>query len=106
MNHHGGMNAIKASALKHQNFSTGVADFLGGRANHADGETYLIGDFRGGKSGANSRSRNDVVPASVADPGQGVVFGANADVQRARPSRSAKRRRQIADSFQDAEARV
>jgi len=74
MHHHGGMNAPESAALKKQNLAAAVAHFLGGRANDADGEAYLVGHYGRSKRRAHRRGRDDVVAAGMADAGQAIVL--------------------------------
>lgn len=53
VNHHGGVDASETAALEKQDFSAGVAHFFGRRADDADGEPDLIGDFGRRERGAD-----------------------------------------------------
>jgi hypothetical protein len=106
MNHHRCVQAGECAALEQQNLATGVTDLLCGRAHHADRQPHLIGDPGGSERGTDGGGGDDVVPAGVSDAWQGVVLGANGDVQGTRASAGAKCGRQIANALLHAESGI
>ena len=98
MHHHGGVNSGERATLEHEHLAAGVADFLGGRADHVDRQANLIRGFRCGDSRANGHRGDHIVAAGMADARQAIVLGANGDVQRAVAGARGEGRRQIADA--------
>ena len=66
----------------------------------------FVGDFGRGERCAYRRCGDDVVAAGVADARQGIVFGADADVQRAGSGTGAERGGQLADALLHGEAGI
>ncbi|WP_376699947.1 hypothetical protein, partial [Streptomyces cacaoi] len=80
--HHREVHPVEDAAL--QRMDPAAAALLRRGAEHRDAQAEFVGD-RGRSGGGADGARGDhVVPAGVAEPGQRVVLGAHAHVQRAR----------------------
>ena len=97
VHHHGGVDAAEGAALEHEDLT--AAAFLGGSAEHADGEPEFVRHRGQGQSGPHRRGRDDVVPAGVADGGQRVVLGAHGDHQFPFSGPRLECRRQVIDAL-------
>ncbi len=78
--HHRRGDVVERARLQQQ--SLAAARLLGGGADQHDREVQFVGDVGQRERGADRGRGDDVVPAGVPDPWQGVVFGADADDQR------------------------
>ena len=76
VHHHRRVDAVEGAALEHQDLA--AAALLGRRAEHLHGQPEVVGERGEREAGAGGRGGDDVVAARVADPGQGVVLGADA----------------------------
>ena len=55
VHHHGRVDAVENAMLQHQDFSAGIADFFGRRAQHSHSDAGFIRDFRRCDSRAHGR---------------------------------------------------
>ena len=77
VDHQRGVDAVEGTLAGHQDLA--AATLLGGRAEHHHSSTRL-GCHRGrGQAGAETGGGDDVVPARVAEAGQGVVLEQHGD---------------------------
>ncbi len=65
VDHHRGVQPVEGAAIEHEDLP--AAAFLGGGAEHGDGEPELVG--QAGQAGADGGGGDDVVAAGVAEPG-------------------------------------
>ncbi len=87
-------------------FAAVVHDLFGRRADHADGQAE-VGSHAGRRdSGPGTHRRDDVVAAGVTDAGQGVILGADGDVQRAVAGARDECGREAADASLNLKPRV
>ena len=100
--HHRGGDVVERSGLEQQHFS--AAGLLGGGAEQHDRQAQVVGHLGQRQRRADRRGRDDVVAAGMSDAGQCVVFGADADHQRAAAEVGAKRGVQPAGRRGDLEA--
>ena len=84
VDHHRRVDAVERALLGHEDLA--AAALLGRRAEDDDPAAELVGERGGGQPGAEPGGADDVVPAGVADAGQGVVLAQHGD-------RRARRRR-------------
>ena len=102
MQHHRGGDVVERSGVEQQHFS--AAGLLGRCAEQHDRQAELVGDVGQRQRGADRRRGDDVVAAGMSDPRQRVVFGADADHQRAAAELGAERGVQPAGGSGDLEA--
>ena len=69
----------KTPGVEQQHFS--AAELLGGCSKQRNRQAQLVGDLGQRQGGAHCRGGDDVVAAGMADFGQRVVLGADADSQ-------------------------
>jgi hypothetical protein len=102
--HHGGVHAFEDASVEQADFTAPA--FLGRGADEVDvaGQLALFGQ---GQEGAQRAARNQVVAASVANLGQGVVLRQDGDAgTRARAEAGPERGRQVTDAALDLHACV
>src|SRR5215207_6274956 len=83
-----------------------VHDLFGRRADHADGQAEIISHTGRRDPGPRAHRRDDVVTAGVTDAGQGVILGADGDVERAVAGARDECRREAADASFNLKSRV
>ena len=98
------MHTVERTAFEQVHLA--AAAFFGRSADDVHRDAELVGQRRERESRAHRARGDDVVPARVSDAGQGVVLGADRDVQRARADHARERGRQLADAGVDGEAGV
>ena len=79
VHHHGGMNTVEHAGVEHHDLA--AAPFFGGGSKYRDGDPEVVRQCRQCQPRPHRRRCDDVVPAGMTDSRQGVVLGADADVQ-------------------------
>src|SRR5262245_6053021 len=96
MRHHRRVHAGEGATLEEQDLA--AAALLGRGADDAHGQADVVGDPGRRQAGSHGERRDHVVAAGVPDVGQGVVLGADRDVQRARAGAGDEGGRDVADA--------
>ena len=102
VHHEGGVDPVEAAPLEHEDLA--AAALLSRSAEDADGDAQVVGERRQADSGADSSRRDHVVPAGVADLGEGVVLGADRHRERPAARPAGKGSRQPTDPRVEIEA--
>ena len=80
MNHHGRVDVVEHPGLEHPDLS--AAAFLGRTAVHEHRDAQIVGEFGQRLAGAHGGTGDDVMPTGMADPGERVVLGTDAQMKR------------------------
>ena len=104
VDHHRRVEAVEDTGVEHLDLA--ATAFLGRRAEDRDGDAEIVGQRGKRMSGADRGGRDDVVSAGMADAGEGVVLGADAEVQRPASGRGGEGGVQPGNAVIDREAGV
>ncbi len=102
VDHHRGVDALERTRVDQVGLA--ATDLLGRRAEHREPEPALDGQGAECGTGAQGGGRDHVVPAGVADLGQGVVLGADHQVRSGRADPGSERRGEAVRRRLDLEA--
>jgi hypothetical protein len=83
--HHGGVDAGERAALQHEDLAARIPFLFGWCAKNGDGQTEVVRNRGGADSCPRRTCRDEVVSTGVADAGKRVIFGADCQMERARP---------------------
>jgi hypothetical protein len=94
---------LSAEAAALEQLDLAAPAFLDGGAEHREGQAEVVDEGRQCERGASGDGGDQVVAACVPEAGQGVVFGAQRDVQVATADPGGERGVEVAEAFGDVE---
>ena len=104
VHHHRGVYTVEQTRVEQVELA--ATAFFGWAPENGDADAEIVGQSGEGQPGPDRRRCDDVVPAGMADSGQGVVLRADTEVQRTRTGRGREGGLSSGDAHSDREERV
>ena len=82
MDQHGRVDACKGTSLKQEDLATGIADLFGGCSDDLDGQAKIVGNLRCCDPRSSRHGRHEIMPTGMSYFGQGIVLGADGNMER------------------------